>query len=126
MIVSIGMIGIIIGLYVTQFALADIGTDSQQILDQCTPYSINGKGNETRNEIPIGINQTAFIINNTAIPTIKVSSPCSQSMMEIKGYCDHNLLDIQTISTVCTDPRYQDWLLHDFNATAWRIYNGAP
>jgi hypothetical protein len=72
--------------------------------------------------MPLGINTTAFAINNTAPPTQKVTSPCSQSMMEIKGYCDRNLLDIQTTSNVCSDPRYQDWLVHDFNATAWYDY----
>ncbi|MGB7952796.1 MAG: hypothetical protein WCF23_02350 [Candidatus Nitrosopolaris sp.] len=87
-IIPIGLASIVLGLYATQFALADIVTDSQQILDQCTPYSINGKGNETRNEMLLGINTTAFVLNNTVPPTHKVTNPCSHSMMEIKGYCD--------------------------------------
>lgn len=108
-IIPIGIASIILGLYATQFAFAqfDIEKKYHDILDQCTPYSINGKGNETHIERNLISPNVASMFNITHYHEYNnVTNPCSQSMMNIKTVCDRNLLD--PTGNICSDPRYQD------------------
>src|SRR5437762_718519 len=101
--VIVAVVGITQDLYVVSVnAQSDfIITQAQHVLNACFPFATYGKGN---------VNVTNFTVGSNGIAngTETHPEPCSDALLRVKGDWDMKLSDIQTTSTVCTDPRYQN------------------